>query len=67
MTDLEERRLKVVREHMALEITHEWDAVIDTFDHPRYELYGSGTDIRRRGSGAQIFRDVAHALSRPGQ
>lgn len=27
---------------MALEITHEWDAVIDTFEHPRYELYGNG-------------------------
>ncbi len=27
---------------MALEITHEWDAVIATFEHPRYELHGSG-------------------------
>lgn len=27
---------------MALEITHEWDAVIATFEHPRYELYGPG-------------------------
>ena len=43
MTDLEQSRLKVVRDHMALEITHEWDAVIDTFQHPRYELYGNGT------------------------
>jgi len=43
MTDLEQSRLKVVRDHMALEITHEWDAVIDTFEHPRYELYGNGT------------------------
>jgi hypothetical protein len=29
MTDLEQARLKIVRDHMALEITHEWDAVID--------------------------------------
>ena len=43
MSDLEQRRLKTVRDHMALEITHEWDAVIDTFAHPRYELDGSGT------------------------
>lgn len=28
---------------MALEITHDWDAVIATFEHPRYELYGTGT------------------------
>ena len=42
MTDLAERRLKTVRDHMALEVTHDWDAVIATFAHPRYELYGSG-------------------------
>lgn len=27
---------------MALEITHEWDEVIATFERPRYEMYGSG-------------------------
>ena len=42
MADLKERRLKTVRDHMALEVTHDWDAVIETFEHPRYELYGSG-------------------------
>jgi hypothetical protein len=42
MRDLAERRLQVVRDHMALEVTHDWDAVIATFDHPRYEMYGSG-------------------------
>lgn len=42
MNDLAERRLQTVRDHMALEITHDWDAVIATFEHPRYELYGSG-------------------------
>lgn len=42
MSDLAGRRLQVVRDHMALEITHDWDAVIATFDHPRYEMYGSG-------------------------
>lgn len=39
---LAERRLQVVRDHMALETVHDWDAVIATFDHPRYEMYGSG-------------------------
>ena len=38
MTDLAERRLQTVRDHMALEITHDWDAVIATFEHPRYEM-----------------------------
>lgn len=42
MSELAERRLQVVRDHMALEVTHDWDAVIATFDHPRYEMYGSG-------------------------
>ena len=42
MDDLNERRIAMVREHMALEITHDWDAVIATFAHPRYELLGPG-------------------------
>ena len=27
---------------MALEVTHDGDAVIATFEHPRYEMHGSG-------------------------
>jgi len=27
---------------MALEIVQDWDGVIATFEHPRYELYGGG-------------------------
>jgi ketosteroid isomerase-like protein len=42
MSNLAERRLKTVREHMALEGTHDWDAVIATFEHPRYEMHGNG-------------------------
>lgn len=42
MDDLAERRIAVVRAHMALEIVHDWDGVIATFAHPRYELYGPG-------------------------
>jgi len=42
MEDLAERRIKRVRDHMALETVHDWDAVIATFEHPRYEMYGSG-------------------------
>lgn len=43
MNDLVERRLKTVRDHMALECVCDWDAVIATFQHPRYEMYGNGT------------------------
>lgn len=43
MPDLSNRRIQIVLDHMALEITHEWDKVIATFEHPRYELHGPGT------------------------
>ena len=43
MTDLADRRLQIVRDHMALECACDWDAVIATFQHPRYEMYGVGT------------------------
>lgn len=39
---LQDRRLKTVRDHMALECTQDWDAVIATFQHPRYEMHGTG-------------------------
>jgi len=42
MTDLTERRLQTVRDHMALECVNDWDAVIATFEHPRYEMHGGG-------------------------
>ena len=42
MTNLKTRRIKTVRDHMALECECDWDAVMATFEHPRYELYGSG-------------------------
>jgi hypothetical protein len=45
MSDLAERRLQVVRDHMRLECELDWDAVIATFEHPRYEIYGPGTVI----------------------
>jgi len=45
MNDLANRRIKTVRDHMALECVCDWDAVIATFEHPRYEMYGSGAVI----------------------
>lgn len=42
MTDLTAARLKTVRDHMAREVTHDWDGVIATFQHPRYEMHGGG-------------------------
>jgi len=42
LNDLADLRIATVRAHMALECVHDWDAVIATFAHPRYEMYGSG-------------------------
>ncbi|UAN00491.1 nuclear transport factor 2 family protein [Achromobacter mucicolens] len=40
--ELQAARVKTVVDHMALECTQEWDKVIDTFEHPRYEMHSSG-------------------------
>jgi hypothetical protein len=39
---LREKREKLVIEHMETENAHDYDATIETFDHPRYELIGTG-------------------------
>ena len=40
MTDLAERRMQTVRDHMRLECELDFDAVIATFERPRYEING---------------------------
>ena len=40
--DLAAARVQTVRDHMALECVHDWDGVIATFQHPRYEMHGTG-------------------------
>jgi steroid delta-isomerase-like uncharacterized protein len=40
--DLRRRRLAVVREHMETENTHDFDATLATFEHPRYEIVPTG-------------------------
>src|SRR5712691_4441375 len=43
MDQLAAARIQTVRDHMRLECEGDWDGVIATFAHPRYELYGAGT------------------------
>ena len=43
MSQLTAARIQTVRDHMQLECEGDWDGVIATFEHPRYELYGAGT------------------------
>ncbi len=42
MTALAAARIQTVRDHMRLEAEQDWDGVIATFIHPRYEMYGGG-------------------------
>ncbi|MHA3019361.1 ester cyclase [Mycobacterium sp. BMJ-28] len=44
---LRQRRLALIKEHMATEVTHEFDRTLDTFrnaagGHPRYEIMATG-------------------------
>jgi steroid delta-isomerase-like uncharacterized protein len=39
---LRRKREEIVREHMDSENRHEFDATLDTFEHPRYELIATG-------------------------
>jgi len=64
MTDSELRkeRERVVRLHMEAENVHDFDAVIDTFSHPRYELIA--TDKVHDGEQAvrEYFKDSRSAF-----
>lgn len=59
--DLRAARIETVRRHMALECVGDWDGVIDTFAHPRYEMYGTG----RVFDGEAEVRGYFHASRTP--
>lgn len=40
--NLTEQRIAVVRAHMEAENRRDFDATLETFAHPRYELFGAG-------------------------
>jgi steroid delta-isomerase-like uncharacterized protein len=41
-SELNDRRLAVVREHMESENDHRFDVALATFDHPHYEIVATG-------------------------
>jgi hypothetical protein len=45
---MRKKREAIVREHMDSENRHEFDATLDTFEHPRYELIATGDQGRLR-------------------
>ena len=54
--ELRAERERIVRLHMEAENVHDFDSVIDTFSHPRYELIA--TD--RIHDGEQAVREYFH-------
>jgi steroid delta-isomerase-like uncharacterized protein len=59
---LRETREAIVREHMDSENRHEYDATIATFDHPRYELVGTGDVYDGAADVAWYFEETRTAF-----
>lgn len=60
LTRQQERREKIVRDHFADEVKQDFDAVLSTFPHPRYELISNGSvfdgndEVRRYYSQSRL-------------
>jgi steroid delta-isomerase-like uncharacterized protein len=57
-----ERREAIVLEHMDSENRHEFDATIETFDHPRYELIGTGDVYDGKEEVERYFEETRTAF-----
>lgn len=55
-------RERVVRQHMEAENVHDFDAVIDTFSHPRYELIAADRVHDGEASVRQYFAESRGAF-----
>ena len=60
--DLRTEREAIVRRHMEAENVHDFDAVIETFSHPRYELIATGQVHDGEAAVRQYFRDTRTAF-----
>jgi steroid delta-isomerase-like uncharacterized protein len=56
------KREAIVREHMESENRHEFDVTLDTFEHPRYELIGTGVVHDGPEAVAKYFEDTRRAF-----
>ena len=61
-TSLREKREQIVREHMDSENRHEFDATLETFAHPRYELIPSGEVIDGAANVARYYQETRAAF-----
>ena len=64
---LRKKREEIVREHMDSENRHEFDATLETFDHPRYELIATGEVHDGPEEVAGYFEETRTRLPRPAQ
>ncbi len=60
--ELRRKREELVVEHMESENRHEYDATIETFDHPRYELIGTGDVYDGPDEVARYFEETRTAF-----
>ncbi len=60
--ELREHREAVVRNHMESENVHDFDAVIDTFSHPRYELIATDRVHDGESEVRDYFRETRTAF-----
>jgi steroid delta-isomerase-like uncharacterized protein len=60
--DIREKRERIVREHMESENRHEFDVTMATFDHPRYELIGTGDVYDGEGEVSAYFKETREAF-----
>jgi steroid delta-isomerase-like uncharacterized protein len=56
------KREATVREHMDSENRQEFDVTLDTFDHPRYELIGTGEVHDGPEEVAEYFQETRRAF-----
>lgn len=59
---LRRHREGVVRRHMEAENVHDFDTVIETFSHPRYELIGTDRVYEGEGEVREYFRETRAAF-----
>jgi hypothetical protein len=55
--ELQARRLKTVGDHMRHEVAGEFEEVLATFEHPRYEVFGSGATYDGRDEVLRYFAE----------
>lgn len=60
--ELRARRDKLVREHAESENRHDFDFALDTFHHPRYELYPTGEVIDGAEAVAAYYQETRAAF-----